>query len=183
MFSTFRFDGLSLKMSISAVAWVSLVIFLVTWVNSRLDQWKPQSEQESDTQIWKISGPGVKILEQEQSQGLEMWLRQPLLQSWWRRFQYQNRVLYRCVRTQVFSSPTSVLVQEVGILIRILFATQIWNPIPEKILLIYLTNQCATITSFCFLKVVATCPWVILLFEKLFIRESPVTRQLHTTSV
>ena len=58
----------------------------------------------------------------------------------------------RGVRTQVFSSPTPVLIQEVGILIliRILFATQIWNPNPEKILLIYLTNRCATIKKFCF---------------------------------
>jgi len=45
------------------------------------------------------------------------------------------------------SSPTPVLIQEVGILILIwiLFATQIWNANPEKILLIYLTNQRATI--------------------------------------
>jgi len=62
------------------------------------------------------------------------------------------RLNTRGVRTQVFSSPTSVLIQEVEILIliRILFATQIWNPNPEKILLIYLTNQCATIKNVCF---------------------------------
>jgi len=43
-------------------------------------------------------------------------------------------VVARDVRTQVFSSPTPLLIQEVGILflIRILFATQIWNPNPEK---------------------------------------------------
>jgi len=56
----------------------------------------------------------------------------------------------RGVRTQVFSSPTPVLISEVGILIRILFATQLWNLNPEKILLTYLTNRCATIQNFCF---------------------------------
>jgi len=39
------------------------------------------------------------------------------------------------------------------ILIRILFETQLSNPNPEKILLTYLTNQCASIQNFCFLKV------------------------------
>ena len=54
--------------------------------------------------------------------------------------------------TQIFSSLTPVLMQEVGILIliRILFAIQLWNPDPEKILLTYLTNQRATIKIFCF---------------------------------
>ena len=57
------------------------------------------------------------------------------------------------VRTLSFSSPAPVLIQEAGILIRILFATQVWNPNPEKILLTCLTNQCATIKNFCFQKV------------------------------
>jgi len=57
-------------------------------------------------------------------------------------------VCIRGVRTQVFSSPTPVLILEVGILIRILFATQLRNPNPEKILLTHLPNQCATIKMF-----------------------------------
>jgi len=59
----------------------------------------------------------------------------------------QGCVYGRGVRTQVFSSPAPVLNQEVRILIRILFATQILNPNPEKIMLIYLINQCATIKN------------------------------------
>jgi len=42
------------------------------------------------------------------------------------KFGQLSEVPNRGVRTQVFSSPTPVLIQEVGILIRILFATQIW---------------------------------------------------------
>jgi len=38
---------------------------------------------------------------------------------------YISCIATRGVRTQVFSSPTPVLIQETGILIRILFATQI----------------------------------------------------------
>jgi len=49
-----------------------------------------------------------------------------------------------------FSSPTTVLIQELGILIGILFAIQLWNPNPEKILLTYLTNQPATTKNFYF---------------------------------
>ena len=61
--------------------------------------------------------------------------------SWW------ENPSGRGVRTQVFLSPTLVLIQEV------LFATQLWNLNPEKILLTYLTNQCAFIQNFCFWKV------------------------------
>jgi len=57
---------------------------------------------------------------------------------------FGSDMVARGVRTQVFSSPTPVLIQEVGILISILFAIQVWNPNPEKILLTYLTNQRAT---------------------------------------
>jgi len=79
-------------------------------------------------------------------------------------------------RTQVFSSQTPVLMQEVGILIlnRILFAIQPWNPNPEKILLIYLTNQRATTKNFCFWKAMATGQPVDLHIWKV-IHPSPVT--------
>jgi len=58
----------------------------------------------------------------------------------------------RCSGSDFFC-PTPVLIQEEGILIRILFATQLWNPNPEKMLLTYLSNQCASIQNFCFWKV------------------------------
>jgi len=47
----------------------------------------------------------------------------------------------RCSESSFFS-PTPVLIQEVGmlILVRFLFATQLWNPNPEKILSPCLTN-------------------------------------------
>jgi len=77
-------------------------------------------------------------------------------------------------RTQVFSIPTTVLIQKVGILIRILFATQIWNINPEKILFIYLTNQRATIKNFW--KVVVSGPLVNVGIWKV-IHPSPVTWQ------
>ena len=49
----------------------------------RLDWWLyPESEQESDSQIWKIAGPGSrpdsKILELERSRSLKKWFRPPL---------------------------------------------------------------------------------------------------------
>ena len=47
----------------------------------------------------------------------------------------------RGIQTQVFSSPTPVMIQEAGILIRILFATQKWKSKSWKILLIYLSSS------------------------------------------
>jgi len=78
-----------------------------------------------------------------------------LLQTRGRYHRRSHRPATRGVRTQFFLSPTPVLNQDVGILIliRIMFTTQLRNPNPEKILLTYLTNQCASIHNFCFWKV------------------------------
>jgi len=74
-----------------------------------------------------------------------------LLQTRGRYHRRSHRPATRGVRTQFFLSPTPVLNQDVGILIliRIMFTTQLRNPNPEKILLTYLTNQCASIHNFC----------------------------------
>jgi len=49
----------------------------------QLHRWLPESEQESDSQIWKKSGPDPdpdsKFLEQERNRGLKMWFRPPLV--------------------------------------------------------------------------------------------------------
>jgi len=49
----------------------------------------------------------------------------------------QGLLFYQGCSESSFFSPTPVLIQKVGtlILVRILFATQLWNTNPEKILL------------------------------------------------
>jgi len=60
---------------------------------------------------------------------------------WWPSHKRQ-RMGIRGVRSHVFLSPAPVLIPEAKILIlvQILFATRLWNPNPEKMLLAYVTN-------------------------------------------